>query len=121
MPPYSHIRPLSGLAAERAWARAAPLAAAASPASVEPHDQLDLGATDDWDADSVARWLLSRGSDPEQRVLVCYQPRVVVSVPWAVLCDHWLVFFWTAACVCDPAGAWVLVHDGDRFFFRRSR
>ena len=107
-PPYSSIRPLNESAAERVWARAAALRAAAS-------ERLDLSTLDDWGPPLVTRWLLSRVPDADQHVFVCYQPRVVVSVPWGVVCGHWLVFFWTGACVYASDGTWKLVHDGDRF------
>jgi hypothetical protein len=67
--------------------------------------------------DAAAAWLRTLPVDPSPRVLLCYQPKVVVSVPWATVCEHWLVFFWTAACVCDGTCDWVLFHDGDVFRF----
>ena len=118
-PPFSDIRPLSESAAERVWARVSPLAAAVSSDAVDDGRALDLAARDDWDASTVCRWLRSLVSDGDERVLICYQPRVVVSVPWDTACAHWLVFFWTAACVYAPRGTWVLAHDGDRFAFGR--
>ena len=111
-PPYSFIRPLREAAAERVWARVA-----SARAEESGSEALDLGALDDWDASLVKRWLLSRDSDAGRHVLLCYQPRVVVSVPWGIVCEHWLVFFWTAARACADDGAWVLTHDGDRFEF----
>ena len=116
-PPFSDIRPLGEVAAERLWSQVSPLAASLASRAAEDAHVLDLSESDDWDASSVSRWLLSRASDPSEPVLVCYQPRVVVSVPWDVVCDHWLVFFWTGACVYAPGGRWALVHDGDRFTF----
>ena len=121
-PPYSHIRPLSESSAERLWARAGAFAGATqdSSDSVDAADRLDLSLLDDWDAAQVTRWLSSRVPDVGQRVLVCYQPKVAVSVPWGAVCEHWLVFFWTGAWVLGPDGDWTLVHDGDRFVFDRK-
>ena len=108
--PYCFIRPLGERAAERVWARLNVPRGASS-------DVLDLAALDDWDAAQVTRWLLDRSADRDRHVLLCYQPRVVVSVPWRVVCEHWLIFFWTGACAFAADGSWVLVHDGDRFEF----
>lgn len=121
-PPYSHIRPLSESAAERVWRRTAALAAAdwAAQSGPDTSDHLDLATCGEWDADSVKRWLLGRCADADQRVFVCYQPRVAISVPWGVLCDHWLVFFWTGGCVWPASERWILVHDGDAFAFGRA-
>jgi hypothetical protein len=49
--------------------------------------------------------------------LVCFQPRVAVTLPWGLLCDHWLILLWTGGCVWPPSEEWVLVHDGDQFAF----
>ena len=119
-PPYSHIRPLGEPAAERVWAGVSPLAASLASNVADRSHVLDLSESDDWDPSTVTSWLLSRASDPQERVLVCYQPRVVVSVPWDAVCNHWLVFFWTGACVYAPREKWALVHDGDRFTFGQT-
>ena len=110
--PFCHIRPLSEAAAERLWYRRGNVTALR-------RNQVDLNLAEcgDWDADFVTRWLLDRCPDRAERVFVCYQPRVAVSVPWGVLCDHWLTFFWTAGCVWPADERWSLVHDGDRFTF----
>jgi hypothetical protein len=122
--PYCHVRPLSESAAERIWRRTAALAAADWATAGGPRDtnhSLDLAECGEWDALFVKNWLLSRVPDPDQPVFVCYQPKIAVSVPWRVVCDHWLVFFWTGGCVWPASEQWILVHDGDRFAFGRRR
>lgn len=116
--PWCEVRPLGEGAAERVWRRTAALSAA-SWAEGAGADRLDLRGDDEWTPESVRDWLAARGPAPDHRVLVCYQPRVAVSVPWGVLCDHWLVFFWTGGCVWPQDERWVLVHDGDQFAFGR--
>jgi hypothetical protein len=120
--PFSDIRPLTDAAAERVWARVAPRAGASAidTGASDTGLELDLNMLDDWDAATVKAWLLALPAVPGERVLVCDQPQVAVSVPWAAVCEHWLVFFWTGACVCDCSGKWVLVHDGDAFRFIQS-
>ena len=119
--PYSHIRPLSESASERVWRRTAALAATEwAESAADASDRLDLATCGDWDADSVKAWLLARVPDRDQDVFVCYQPRVAIRVPWDVLCDHWLVFFWTGGCVWPASERWILVHDGDAFAFGRA-
>ena len=113
-PPFCHMRALAGDAAERVWRRTAETAAAAWDGADE---QLDLTAASDWSESSVRSWLLSRGGDRDEQVIACFQPRVAVSLPWGVLCDHWLLVLWTGGCVWPRSGRWVLVHDGDRFAF----
>lgn len=113
-PPFCHMRGLSASAAERVWRKTAETAAAAWDGADE---QLDLTATADWSEASVRQWLLSRGGDRDEAVLVCFQPRVAVTLPWGLLCDHWLLVLWTGGCVWPRSGRWVLVHDGDRFAF----
>jgi hypothetical protein len=110
--PFCHIRPLSEAAAERLWRRAAVLLDTQRSGIF-----LDLAECGEWDVDSVKGWLLDRFPDRDEPVFVCYQPRVAVRVPWGVLCDHWLTFFWTAGCVSPADERWSLVHDGDRFAF----
>ena len=110
--PFCHVRPLTESAAERIWRRAGALAGG------RKNDLcLDLAECGEWDADFVTRWLLDRFPDRDERVFVSYQPRVAICVPWGVLCDHWLVFFWTAGCVWPAGEQWLLTHDGDRFAF----
>ena len=117
-PPFSHMRGLSGDAAERVWRKTAETAASAWDGADE---QLDLTATGDWSEASVREWLLARCGDRDEQVLVCFQPRVAVVLSWGVLCDHWLLVLWTGGCVWPCSGRWVLVHDGDRFAFGRRR
>jgi hypothetical protein len=119
--PYERIRPLSDAAANRIWDRARALSVAAWS---EPDDAagglLDLRQLDQWDRGTVREWLLARVADPAAPVVVCYQPGCAVVIDWAVLCDHWLVFFWTDACAWAMDEAWILAHDGDRFAFARK-
>ena len=76
---------------------------------------LDLRALDDWSPDSVRDWLLTQFAHRDQPIVVCYQPRVAVRLPWGIACDHWLQFFWTSGCAFPLSEEWVMVHDGDRF------
>ena len=116
-PPFCHMRALAGDAAERVWRRTADTASAAWDGADE---QLDLTAAGDWSESSVRAWLLARGGDRDEQVIACFQPRVAVSLPWGVLCDHWLLVLWTGGCVWPRSGHWLLVHDGDRFAFGRK-
>ena len=122
--PFDEIRPLCDAAAERVWARTAALSAGTWSAAGPGADLIDL-ASMDWDEETVKRhvslWLRRRdaGGSEDREVILCYQPRVAVVVPWRVVCDHWLVFFWTPACAWPASEEWVLVHDGDRFAFGR--
>ncbi len=124
-PPFSEIRPLGEAAAERVWARAVALSSAAWARDGADADEIDLASVDG-DEDAVKRrvaaWLRRRdaGGRPDEPVILCYQPRVAVVVPWRVVCDHWLVFFWTPGCAWPVSEDWVLVHDGDRFAFGRT-
>jgi hypothetical protein len=117
-PPFCHMRALSPDAAERVWRKTAETAGAAWDGGADR--QLDLTATGDWSEASVRDWLLSRGGDRSEQVLVCFQPHVAVALEWGTLCDHWLLVLWTGGCVWPRSGQWVLVHDGDRFAFGRK-
>jgi len=124
--PFDQIRPLGDAAAERVWARAAALSSATWSEAAPGGDQIDLGSVDGDEKTvkrHVAAWLRRReasdGPGPDQPVILCYQPRVAVVVPWAIVCEHWLIFFWTPACAWPTSEQWVLVHDGDRFAFGR--
>jgi hypothetical protein len=81
---------------------------------------LDLRAEESWTEQSVRDWLLAQVADREQPIVVCFQPRIAVRVPWGVLCDHWLLLFWTGGCAWPLNEAWVMVHDGDRFAVGRQ-
>ena len=116
-PPFCHMRGLSPEAAERVWRKTAQTCGA-SWADGED-EQLDLSSCGEWSEASVRQWLLSRVSDREEQVLVCFQPRVAVALTWGLLCDHWLLVLWTGGCVWPRSGRWVLIHDGDRFAFGR--
>jgi len=128
-PPYAAIRPLTPVAAERVWRRAAQLGTtpwadvtAGAGDAAPGAGRLDLQRPDaDWDERTVRRWLLDRVPDRDLQVIVCYQPTVAIAVPWGLLCDHWLVLLWTGGCVWPPSEAWVLVHDGDQFAFASRR
>ena len=111
--PYEHLRPLKGDAAEKVWRRTVAMAAATWTTG-SGSAELDL-RTGDWDGPSVRDWLLSRVPDRDQLLIVCYQPHIVLCVPWGVLCDHWLLLLWTGGCAYPASEDWVLVHDGDRF------
>jgi hypothetical protein len=115
-PPFCHMRALAPGAAERVWRRTAETASTAWDGADE---QLDLTTAGDWSEASIRQWLLARAGERDEQVLVCFQPRVAVSLPWGVLCDHWLLVLWTGGCVWPRSGRWVLVHDGDRFAFGR--
>ena len=113
-PPFDMIRPLGPDAAERVWRNTVAMAAAtwtAGPGGA----LLDLAADDDWDEGVVRDWLLAHVPDRDLDLIVCFQPRIAVCLPWGTLCDHWLTVLWTGACAFPASGEWVLVHDGDRF------
>jgi hypothetical protein len=116
-PPFADMVALAGDAAERVWRRTAEAAAAAWDGAEE---QLDLTSAADWSESSVAEWLRSRGGEPTEQVIACFQPRVAVALPWGMLCNHWLRVLWTGGCVWPRSGRWLLVHDGDRFAFGRK-
>ncbi len=121
--PFTRIRPLTPDAAERVWRRTASMAAQEWAAGVNGADPgealLDLRAIDSWTEQTVRDWLLDRVGDRDELVLVCYQPRVAIRVPWGTLCDHWLKLFWTGGCAWPLSERWVMVHDGDRFAIGR--
>lgn len=119
--PFAHIRPLSEDTAERVWRQAQQFASAAWNEADEL-DRFDL-REDGWSRDDVCAWLRARVDDPQRDVIVCFQPRVAVVLPWSVVCDHWLTVLWTGGCVwpvSPSASTWILVHDGDQFAFARG-
>ena len=116
-PPFCDMRALSPEAAERVWRRTAQTCAADWADRAGEH--LDLTGAGDWSEATVREWLLARAGGRDEPVIVCFQPRVAVEVPWGTLCDHWLRVLWTGGCVWPRTGDWVLVHDGDRFAFGR--
>jgi hypothetical protein len=113
--PFTHLRPLTPDAAQRVWHRTSAMAAREWADSADADAVLDLRALDDWSNDSVRDWLLGQVGNREQAIVVCYQPKVAVHVPWGVACDHWLKLFWTSGCAFPLSEEWVMVHDGDRF------
>jgi hypothetical protein len=130
--PFSHLRPLTPDAAERVWRRTSAMAAqewAACEAGgggdvggiAGRSAMLDLRVEESWTEATVRQWLLEQVADREQPIVVCYQPAIAVRVPWGVLCDHWLLLFWTGGCAWPLNEAWVMVHDGDRFAVGRRR
>jgi hypothetical protein len=113
--PFTHLRPLTPDASERAWQRTSAMTARQWAESAADDAVLDLQILDEWNPESVRDWLLSQIADRDQAIVVCYQPRVAIRVPWGVACDHWLHFFWTSGCAFPLSEEWVMVHDGDRF------
>ena len=119
--PFTHLRPLTPDAAERVWRRTSVMAARQWAESADDAaGVLDLRTADDWDTESVRDWLLTQVADREAPVVVCYQPRIAVQLPWGVACEHWLQFFWTSGCAFPISEDWVMVHDGDRFAVGRK-
>src|SRR5688500_3725056 len=85
--PYCEIRPLGPGAARRVWQRTVAMAALAWSDEEAGDDsaRLDLRGTDDWDEPAVTRWMRGHVTNPDEPVIVCYQPGVAVMVPWGVL------------------------------------
>jgi hypothetical protein len=124
--PFCDIRPLSGDAARRLWQTVQRVNHAewdgSLPSELFPQ-QAHMNLRDhaqEWDEQSVRRWLLEHEPRREREVLVSYGPHWAVSVDWGTFCDHWLVFLWVPACVWPTSEGWVLRYADEQLVFGRA-